>query len=308
MALLLPTTHQWDALIDRMGANAVLSVGTTACMFIFCFFFTTLDAILHHFPDSWVGRWLRSRKIQAPAKQEATWSAGLHVSLMNILCLHAPMTYFLFDPRAAPARQQNIDSTTHRWRWPDRDRSLYAFPPWRQAAGRDLPSVGGALWQLWWLFVVEDFCAYWLHWVEHEWKFLYRHSHKWHHSVLAPTAFHFIYMHPLEYVLGGACGGIATLCVTPHFSVLLLFALLRIWQGVCEHGGYAFPASPWAFLPFVSDAEWHDAHHSLNKGKNLGEVFMVWDYIAGTYHPCEGKGSARTRWMPWWRRKGVKGE
>ena len=264
--------EQWDALIDRHGCNAILSVGTTACMFGFCFFFTALDAILHHFPTTHFGRWLRSRKLQAKNKQPS-WTAGLHVSMMNILCLHAPMTYFLFDPRAAPA------------------------------AGRDLPSVGGALWQLWWLFVVEDFLAYWLHWVEHEWKFLYRHSHKWHHSVLAPTAFHFIYMHPLEYVLGGACGGIATLCVTPHFSVLLLFALLRIWQGVCEHGGYAFPASPWAFLPFVSDAEWHDAHHSLNKGKNLGEVFMVWDYIAGTYHPCEGKGGERTRWMPWWRRR-----
>jgi len=30
---------------------------------------------------------------------------------------------------------------------------------------------------------------------------------------------------------------------------------------------------------------------------------MVWDYIAGTYHPCEGKGGERTRWMPWWRRR-----
>ena len=264
-------THQWDAAIDRYGPNAILSVGTTACMFSFCLFFTLLDTILRRFPSTAIARWLAARKIQPLAKQ--TWGEGIHVSLLNIVCLHVPMTYFLFDPRAAPS------------------------------AGRDLPTIAQAFWQLCGLFLIEDGCAYWLHYVEHEWKYLYRHSHKWHHSVLTPTAFHFIYMHPLEYVLGAVCGGIATMAVVPHFSVLLVFAVLRIWQGVCEHGGYAFPWSPWCFLPFVSDAEWHDAHHSLNRGKNLGEVFMIWDYIAGTHHPCEGKSGALTRWTPWWRRR-----
>ncbi len=89
-------------------------------------------------------------------------------------------------------------------------------------------------------------------------------------------------MHPLEYAIGNIATSLAVLAVRPHLLTMAIYALVRIYQGITDHAGYHLPFEPLALLPFSSDAEFHDAHHSVNKG-NFSECLTVWDHIMGTY-------------------------
>lgn len=63
------------------------------------------------------------------------------------------------------------------------------------------------------------------------------------------------------------------------FTVACVYSLHLI-ESVEAHSGYQFSWSPLRVLPFFTDEEYHDFHHSHNVG-NYSEIWL-WDTFFGT--------------------------
>ncbi len=66
-----------------------------------------------------------------------------------------------------------------------------------------------------------------------------------------------------------------------HISTLVSWFILRIWDANIGHSGYDFSWAPVQLLPFCTNDEFHDFHHSKNVG-NYASHFRFWDMIFGT--------------------------
>ena len=60
-----------------------------------------------------------------------------------------------------------------------------------------------------------------------------------------------------------------------------LWIVIRQWQGIEDHTGYVFDWSPTEWLPCCGGTQFHDWHHSLNRG-NYASVFRWIDVVFGT--------------------------
>jgi len=82
-----------------------------------------------------------------------------------------------------------------------------------------------------------------------------------------------------------------------HFLTFLVWISYRIGDTIDQHGGYDFPWTPFAILPFASnfylaDSTYHDFHHTRNNG-NYSSQFVILDYLCGTVG--KKKGSKETK-------------
>ena len=125
---------------------------------------------------------------------------------------------------------------------------------------------------------IEETLFFWIHFMFHRSKFLYKKIHKIHHTYTAPTAYQAVYAHPVEHILINI------------FPLLLGPVLMRahvfegvLWLGLAQlttlvaHCGYVIPLIPTNPL--------HDLHH-LHFRYNYG-VLGVWDYLMGTLRTSE---------------------
>jgi sterol desaturase/sphingolipid hydroxylase (fatty acid hydroxylase superfamily) len=60
--------------------------------------------------------------------------------------------------------------------------------------------------------------------------------------------------------------------------------ILRIYDGYNGHSGYNFSWTPLQLLPFCTNDDFHDFHHSHNCG-NYGSQFRFLDTIFNTNKP-----------------------
>ncbi|KAJ4800989.1 Methylsterol monooxygenase 2-1 [Rhynchospora pubera] len=136
------------------------------------------------------------------------------------------------------------------------------------------------------MFVLDTW-QYFMHRYMHINKFLYKHIHSKHHTLVVPFAFGALYNHPLEgLILDTAGRALAFLLsgMTPRVGVFFFsFATIKT---VDDHCGVWLPINFLHFL-FANNSAYHDVHHQLYGTKyNFSQPFFVtWDKILGTYMP-----------------------
>jgi len=160
---------------------------------------------------------------------------------------------------------------------------LYLMWPLAAACGvhatPELPSLSEVLLHLLVHILVQDTIFYWSHRLLHQ-PFFYKRIHKQHHQFYTPVGISSEYAHPVEDFLNQAAFIAGPFIMGSHIFTLYMWLLLRLWETVDAHSGYAlpFPLSPFSLFGV---AEQHDYHHSQNKGC-FGSFFGVWDWICGT--------------------------
>lgn len=135
--------------------------------------------------------------------------------------------------------------------------------------------------------LVMDTWQYFMHRYMHTNKFLYKHLHSKHHSLVVPYAYGALYNHPLEGLIMDTVGGAVSFLVTgmtPRTSIFFFsFATVKT---VDDHCGLWIPGNLFHAF-FSNNSAYHDIHHQLYGTKyNFSQPFFVmWDKIMGTYMP-----------------------
>jgi methylsterol monooxygenase len=146
---------------------------------------------------------------------------------------------------------------------------MTAFHPVATSLGMQFLQVPFPSWTkmikatLFFLFM-EDFYQYFAHRLLH-YGIFYKKIHKIHHEHAAPFGLASQYAHPLETLILGVgffIGPLLWVYVTKdlHVVTMAFWLAVRLLQVVDAHSGYDFPWSLHHFLPFWSDAIFHDYH------------------------------------------------
>ena len=153
------------------------------------------------------------------------------------------------------------------------------------------------------LFLTQDFCRYWNHYLHHETKVLWP-FHAVHHSAEVLTPLTFLRAHPLYSAL-------QTLMISVFIGIvqaLILFAMVGqiepwvVYAGTLAFNAYVFfgghlrHSHIWLSYGrvmehiLISPAQ-HQVHHSSDPkhhDKNYGEIFAIWDWMFGTLYVPDG--------------------
>ncbi|XP_066372324.1 sphinganine C4-monooxygenase 1-like [Miscanthus floridulus] len=134
---------------------------------------------------------------------------------------------------------------------------------------------------------VMDTWQYFMHRYMHINKFLYKHVHSKHHTLVVPYAFGALYNHPLEGLILDTIGGALSFLIsgmTPRTGIFFFsFATIKT---VDDHCGLWLPGNI-LHVFFSNNSAYHDIHHQLygNKYNFSQPFFVMWDKILGTYMP-----------------------
>lgn len=125
--------------------------------------------------------------------------------------------------------------------------------------------------QVLFLACVDDLWFYYIHRYAHENTFLFRHIHSIHHRVRSTLPLDYIYVHPLEWMLGGA--GIPIACVILYFSLgaisayaFFMFGAFKVFHEINIHSGIKSWVLERHPLKFIGSSEHHGNHHFKVKG------------------------------------------
>lgn len=150
-----------------------------------------------------------------------------------------------------------------------------------------LPSTLTTVWQICVAYLGYDLMFYISHRALHS-NLLYMRFHKQHHEFVAPIGLSSSYQGTLEgitqmfnwYIPIGFAGWLNLNNGGLHGSTLFWYNIFRWIETVDAHCGYAFPFSPFHWIPLFGGAVAHDKHHSMvfvNYGAS-----NIWDYLLGT--------------------------
>ncbi|KAJ4793593.1 Sphingoid base hydroxylase 2 [Rhynchospora pubera] len=134
---------------------------------------------------------------------------------------------------------------------------------------------------------VMDTWQYFVHRYMHQNKFLYRHIHSKHHSLIVPYAIGALYNHPLEGLLLDTVGGVLSFLVSGMTArTAVFFFCFAVIKTVDDHCGLWLPGNIF-HLFFQNNTAYHDIHHQLQGLKyNYSQPFFsIWDHILGTHMP-----------------------
>jgi sterol desaturase/sphingolipid hydroxylase (fatty acid hydroxylase superfamily) len=134
------------------------------------------------------------------------------------------------------------------------------------------------------LLVLDDAYFYAYHRALHQVPFLYRTIHRIHHRAYAPVPLDYIYVHPLEWVIG-AMGFVIGLAVTYLWLgtiPILPFLAYNLFRNIREliiHSG--LPSGVLRHLKVLGLTEHHDLHHAKLNG-NYASMLHLWDMLFRT--------------------------
>jgi sterol desaturase/sphingolipid hydroxylase (fatty acid hydroxylase superfamily) len=166
------------------------------------------------------------------------------------------------------------------------------------------PSVGISILSTLWIILALDFALWLMHYVFHKIPFLWDY-HKVHHSAEVLTPITAARVHPLEEVVSSLVAGliigmayaISHYLLGPAAIELTLFEV-NIFLAVFYFAAFHLRHSHvWIRFPYwlqhilVCPAQ-HQIHHSVERkhwDKNMGFIFSVWDWAAGTLYAPKGK-------------------
>ena len=138
------------------------------------------------------------------------------------------------------------------------------------------------------LVLLDDAYFYFFHRLLHVNPYLYRTIHKVHHRAFAPFPLEYIYVHPLEWMLGAVAipvGLITIFALNGSISVhaFWAFAFWRNFHEIDIHSGLS--SSIGKMIPFYGTTEHHDRHHMKKTQGNYASTFTMWDRLLNTYIP-----------------------
>jgi len=137
--------------------------------------------------------------------------------------------------------------------------------------------------QLFLILVIDDLYFYFLHSFMHKNKYVLKKIHKIHHRAITPVALEYIYVHPIEWMMG-YLGPFLGILVISYFGPVSFFSfwayqIIRNLHELDVHSGLKSKFSKW--IPFWGETEHHDKHHEALNG-NYATTFTFWDEIFGT--------------------------
>ena len=148
------------------------------------------------------------------------------------------------------------------------------------------------------LIVVDDVYFYFFHRTLHTSPYLYDRIHKIHHRAYAPFPLEYIYVHPLEWMLGGVGIpiGLGVIYLTQGSVSVHAFWIFALWRNIHEvdiHSGLRSKLG--LFVPFYGTAEHHDRHHMKNTNGNYASTFTFWDQVMGSYIESRPQASTKSQ-------------
>ena len=147
------------------------------------------------------------------------------------------------------------------------------------------------------LFIVllDDAFFYAFHRTLHENRYLYRTIHRIHHQAYAPLPLEYIYVHPLEWMLG-AIGPVVAIAALVWFHgqmsaySFLIYVFLRQAHELNLHSGVRSVLS--RYVPILGKTDTHDYHHKNPTKGNYASMLAIWDRVLGTASPVTGANEA----------------
>lgn len=137
--------------------------------------------------------------------------------------------------------------------------------------------------QLAFILIADDFFFYFLHRWMHQNKYVLRTVHRIHHKAFSPLALEYLYVHPLEWMMGyiGPFIGLGVIALFSPISCwsFWLYMLIRNVHELEIHSGFRSKINQW--IPFWGENEHHDKHHAKLNG-NYASTFTFWDRVFGT--------------------------
>lgn len=133
------------------------------------------------------------------------------------------------------------------------------------------------------IFLIDTW-QFWLHYLLHTNKTLYRKFHAHHHRISNPFAYSALYNNPVEgFIVDSLGSGLVALLMRLTYveqSILYSFSSIKT---VDDHSGYAIPWNPLQFL-FPNNSLYHDIHHqNFGIKTNFSQPFFtIWDTICNT--------------------------
>ena len=137
--------------------------------------------------------------------------------------------------------------------------------------------------QLLFILLIDDLYFYLLHSWMHRNKFILDKIHRIHHKAISPFALEYIYVHPLEWIMGYVGPFLAIFLISIFSPVnIIAFWLYQLIRNIHEldvHSGFKSFFSKW--IPFWGETEHHDLHHEKLNG-NYATTFTIWDTFFNT--------------------------
>jgi sterol desaturase/sphingolipid hydroxylase (fatty acid hydroxylase superfamily) len=159
------------------------------------------------------------------------------------------------------------------------------------------PSVWVFLIQFLLFFLIDDAWFYLMHRSFHEFPFLMQRIHKRHHTASKPFPLDYMYVNPLEWMLGmiGPALGVVT--------IMLIFGQMYAWpmwimivfrslHEIQAHSGLRATWTRYSF--FLGTSDHHDHHHSMLNG-NYGSITRIWDLVFGTEIVLKKQGKSKSQ-------------
>lgn len=158
--------------------------------------------------------------------------------------------------------------------------SVYLFGG---ALDSSIPSIWVFAGQLLFIFIMDDAWFYFAHRWMHENTWALKNIHSIHHRATTPFPLEYLYVHPLEWMLGmmGIVIGVLLIFTVMPVNVYVFWAMgiIRNLHEIHIHSDLNIPLLNW--IPFVSSTENHDVHHAKLNG-NYASTFWIWDRLLKT--------------------------
>ena len=137
--------------------------------------------------------------------------------------------------------------------------------------------------QLFIILIIDDIYFYCLHFWMHKNQYILDKIHRIHHQAITPFALEYIYVHPLEWIMGyvGPFLAIFLISILCPVNILAfwLYQLIRNLHELDVHSGFKSYISK--YIPFWGESEHHDLHHEKLNG-NYATTFKFWDRLFKT--------------------------
>ncbi len=137
--------------------------------------------------------------------------------------------------------------------------------------------------QLFIILFIDDLYFYCIHLIMHKNQYILDKVHRIHHKAITPLALEYIYVHPLEWLVGYVGPFVAIFMISLFSPINILsfwlYQLIRNLHELDVHSGFRSFFSKW--IPFWGESEHHDLHHEKLIG-NYATTFTLWDYLFST--------------------------
>ena len=149
-----------------------------------------------------------------------------------------------------------------------------------------LPLLWVLVLQVFMITFIDDAWFYAWHRLLHQNKGLYNRIHRIHHRAHAPLPIEYMYVHPLEWMVGsvGPALGLAAVAMAwGEVSTWTLwgYLLTRNLHELDIHSGMRSPVGE--LIPLYASTEHHDLHHSRPTMGNYASTFEVWDRLMKSF-------------------------